>query len=354
VAGHVVIEALAALQAIGRTDAGTTRLPWTPELAQAEAWFADQADGAGLRVERDPAGSLWACPAADPPWWGAGSHLDSVRQGGAWDGALGVAAAFEVARRSTKPMCVIAFADEEGARFNTPTFGSRALVGRLAEDVLDRVDADGVRLGDLVADPFSARDWLPRLRGFLEVHIDQSREAAALGVPFTRVRGLAPRRRLRFDVAGRADHAGTTPMDEREDALAAAARLIAAATEPRDGLRVTATRLLVEPNALSTIPAHVTFWLDVRGGEPPVDGGVLESASDGVEFDTAVRAALGGAPEVTCWAGHDAGILAERRPAGMLLVRNERGVSHAPDEHVEIEDALAATDALHRAIEALA
>jgi beta-ureidopropionase / N-carbamoyl-L-amino-acid hydrolase len=356
VAGELVIEALAALQTIGRTDAGTTRLPWTPELEQAEAWFAEQAEGAGLRVERDPAGSLWACPSADPPWWGVGSHLDSVRQGGAWDGALGVAAAFEVARRSAKPVCVIAFSDEEGARFNTPTFGSRALVGRLAQDVLDRRDEDGVRLGDLVADPFAAREWLPRLRGFLELHIDQSREAAALGVPFTRVRELAPRRRLRFEVRGRADHAGTTPMDEREDALAAAARMIAEATEPHDGVRATATRIVVEPNALSTIPSHVTFWLDLRGGSGPhiPHGGVIESASDGVTFDPEVRAALGDAPEVTCWAGHDAGIVGERLPAGMLLVRNERGVSHAPEEHVELEDALAATDALHRAIEALA
>jgi N-carbamoyl-L-amino-acid hydrolase len=356
VAGEPVIEALRRLQAIGRTPEGTTRLPWTDELAQAEAWFGEQADTAGLRVERDPAGSLWAVPAAEAPWWGVGSHLDSVRRGGAWDGALGVAAAFEVARRASKPVCVIAFADEEGARFNTPTFGSRALVGRLPPDVLDRRDADGARLGDVIGaeDPFAAPSWLPRLRGFLEVHIDQSREAASLGVPFTRVRDLAARRRLRFDVTGRADHAGTTPMDEREDALALAARMIATATEPREGLRVTATRILVEPNALSTIPSRATFWLDVRGGEAPIDGGVVESASDGVAFDAAVRAALGDAPEVTCWAGHDAGILAERIPAGMLLVRNQTGISHAPQEHVADEDALAATEALLEAIEVLA
>ena len=351
-----MIDALAQLQAIGRGPQGTTRLPWTPELAAAEQWFRDRAAECGLRVERDPAGSLWACPDTEPPWWGAGSHLDTVRQGGAWDGALGVAAAFDVARRASVPLCVIAFADEEGARFNTPTFGSRALVGRLPADVLDRRDADGVAMRDVITgeDPFAAPAWLPRLRGFLEVHIDQSREAFSLGVPFTRVRDLASRRRLRFDVDGRADHAGTTPMHERADALASAARMIAAATEPRDGLRVTATRMLVEPNALSTIPAHVTFWLDVRGGEPPIDGGVVESSSDGVEFDPAVRAALGDAPEVTCWAGHDAGILAERIPAGMLLVRNERGVSHSPEEEIDPADALAATEALLRAVDGLA
>jgi N-carbamoyl-L-amino-acid hydrolase len=365
----LVIERLAGLQSIGRGEAGTTRLPWTPELRAAEEWFGREAASAGLRVERDPAGSLWAVPGAPAPWWGVGSHLDTVRQGGAWDGALGVAAAFEVARRARRPVAVIAFADEEGARFNTPTFGSRALVGRIdADEVLERRDAGGVRMADAMAafgaDPAGLRDapyWLGRLRGFLEVHIDQSREVAALGVPAAGVSGLAARRRVRVDVKGRADHAGTTPMDERRDALAIAARLIAAATEPVDGLRATATRIIAEPNALSTIPQHVTFWLDLRAADPDaIDAalarlgtGAVESASPPVGFDPAVRAALGGAPEVTCWAGHDAGILAERIPAGMLLVRNERGVSHAPDEEVDPADALAATETLLQAVEAL-
>ena len=365
-----MIHRLAELQAIGRDATGTTRLPWTPELAAAEDWFRREAGDAGLRVERDPAGSLWALPDAPEPWWALGSHLDTVRCGGAWDGALGVAAAFEVARRTDVPVAVIAFADEEGARFNTPTFGSRALVGRLdVEDVLARRDADGVSLADALAGfgvdrggLVDAPRWLARLRGFLELHIDQSREVAALGVPAARVSGLAARRRVRVDVAGQADHAGTTPMDERRDALAAAARLIAHATEPREGLRATATRLLVEPNALSTIPAHVTFWLDLRSPfEAIVEDAVawlgtgrVESASPPVAFDAGVRAALGEVPEVVCWAGHDAGILAERVPAGMLLVRNERGVSHSPEEEVDPQDCLAAVDALVRAVEALA
>jgi N-carbamoyl-L-amino-acid hydrolase len=364
-----VIERLAELQAIGRGEAGTTRLPWTPELRQAEAWFEREAASAGLRVDRDPAGSLWALPDAPGPWWALGSHLDTVRQGGAWDGALGVAAAFEVARRTQRPVAVIAFADEEGARYNTPTFGSRALVGRLdTMEALERRDAEGVRLADAMAefgaDPAALRDapaWLDRLRGFLEVHIDQSRDVASLGLPAAPVSGLAARRRVRVDVEGRADHAGTTPMDERRDALAAAARMIAAATEPHDGLRATATRILAEPNALSTIPERVTFWLDLRAPDPAaidaalarLGAGTVESASPPVEFDRDVRAALGGTPEVTCWAGHDAGILAERIPAGMLLVRNERGVSHAPDEEIDPADALAATEALVRAVEAL-
>ena len=113
---------------------------------------ATQARGAGLRVERDPAGSLWAVPDAPGPWWATGSHLDSVRSGGRYDGALGVAAGFAAAERARAPVAVIAFADEEGARFNTPTFGSRALAGRLdVADALARADDDGVALADAMA-----------------------------------------------------------------------------------------------------------------------------------------------------------------------------------------------------------
>ena len=130
---------LADLVPIGLDETGaTTRLAWTGEDEQAAAWFARRAEAIGRRLERDPAGNLWACPDAPPPWWAVGSHLDSVRAGGRFDGALGVAAGFAVAERL--PVAVISFADEEGARFNTPTFGSRALVGRL-----DAGDADRAR-----------------------------------------------------------------------------------------------------------------------------------------------------------------------------------------------------------------
>src|SRR5215207_8966237 len=229
---------LAGLEPIGLGEDGTTRLAWTPELAAAEQWFAEQARGGGLRVERDPAGSLWAVPDAPGPWWATGSHLDSVRSGGRFDGALGVAAGFAVAER-LPGVAVIAFADEEGARFNTPTFGSRALVGRLVvAAVLARTDDDGVTLAGAMAtagaDPGAlerAAQWLPRLRGFLELHIDQTQDLERLGSPAGEVRALASRLRLALTLTGRADHAGTTRRHERADALAAAARLIVAADE---------------------------------------------------------------------------------------------------------------------------
>ncbi len=380
---------LAPLDAIGAGPRGWNRLAWTPEDAAAGAWFRAQAEAIGLRVERDPAGSLWAVPDAPAPWWGVGSHLDTVRDGGRFDGALGVAAAFAVAARTSAPVCVIAFADEEGARFNTPTFGSRALVGRLdVEDALARRDDGGTSLADAMraagVDPAglaAAPAWLAKLRGFLELHIDQATAVADAGVPAGIVSSLAARLRLALELAGAADHAGTTPRGERRDALLAAARLIAAADDlgaSLPGLVNTATRILVEPNALTAIPAHVRLWMDARAPEPaavdafesgvrelaaataPVETAVsVASRSVGVVFDERVRTALAAgaaaspAPEVVCFAGHDAGILGERIPAGMVLVRNAAGVSHAPEEHVELADAAAGATTLLQAIEEL-
>ncbi|HEV2999743.1 MAG TPA: hypothetical protein VGW75_03300, partial [Solirubrobacteraceae bacterium] len=195
---------LRGLDAVGRRDDGFHRLAWTPEDERAGDWFAAQAAELGLRVERDRAGNRWAVPDAPPPWWGAGSHLDTVAGGGRYDGALGVACAFEIARASSVPVAVVAFADEEGARFNTPTFGSRALAGRLdVEDVLARTDGDGVTLAAAMTSAGVAPERLAeaprsleRLRGFLEVHIDQSRELAERDAPVGVVAALAGRMRV--------------------------------------------------------------------------------------------------------------------------------------------------------------
>jgi N-carbamoyl-L-amino-acid hydrolase len=289
-------------------------------------------------------------------------------------------------------VAVVSFADEEGARFNTPTFGSRALVGRLdVADVLARRDAEGTTLACAMAsagvDPArlgDAPEGLDRLRAFLEIHIDQSRELAEAGAPVGIVSALAARTRVAVEIDGEADHAGTTRKSERRDALAAAARLIVAAEDLAAGderFVVTPTRILAEPNALSTIPARVRLWLDARardvaavdawragleraaaalGAERRVTIGLsTASRSAGVGFDDGVRRALRAAatedaPEVVCFAGHDAGILAERIPAGMVLVRNPTGVSHSAAEHVDLADAAIAAQVVARAVEALA
>jgi len=380
---------LAGLDAIGATDAGFHRLAWTDEDRAAAAWFAEQGARLGLRVERDGAGNLWAVPDVPPPWWGVGSHLDTVAGGGRYDGALGVACAFAIAAAIDRAVAVVSFADEEGARYNTPTFGSRALVGRLdVDDVLARADASGVTMADAMqrfgVDPAGLRAApvaLERLRGFLEIHIDQSRALEEAGRPIGVVSALAGRIRVAVEIDGEADHAGTTRRSERRDALAAAARLIVGAEDlaaPNPDFVVTPTRVLVEPNALSTIPGAVRLWLDARApriedvhawrtavdeaatriaGERRVDIRLATaSRSAGVEFDAAVRAALvaDGAPELVCFAGHDAGVIGEQRPAGMVLVRNPTGVSHSPREDVSVADAAVAANAVAAALEELA
>lgn len=392
------------LAGIGVGPEGVRRLAWTEEDALTRGWFEEQAAGVGLRVERDPAGNLWACPEAEPPWWGVGSHLDSVRGGGLFDGPLGVACAFEIAAATERPIAVLSFADEEGARFNTPTFGSKALAGRLdLPAVLERRDDAGVSLREAMrdggVDPETidrAPEWLrERLAGFVEIHIDQTTELARAGEPVGVVSGLAARTRLEVRLTGRADHAGTTPRAERRDALSAAARLIvgaedlAGADSPLDGdqppLTVTASRIITRPNAPTTIAAEVRLWIDARApgfdaidawraqvdslvGELAERTGVeisvaVASRSDPREFAPDVRGALARAaedvlghapPELVCFAGHDAGVVAERVPAAMLFVRNGTGVSHSPDETVSLEDAAVAARVVARALEGLA
>jgi N-carbamoyl-L-amino-acid hydrolase len=393
-----------ALGDIGVGPEGVYRMAWSEEDASTRAWFEHQAADVGLRVERDPAGNLWARPEAEPPWWGVGSHLDSVRGGGRFDGPLGVACGFEIAAGDGPPIAVLSFADEEGARFNTPTFGSKALAGRLdLPAVLERRDDDGVPLADAMraagVDPDGidrAPEWLrTRLAGFVEIHIDQTTELARAGDPVGVVSALAARTRLEVRLTGRADHAGTTPRSERHDALSAAARLIVGAEDlagehsPLDGdhapVTVTASKIITKPNAPTTIASEVRLWIDARApGFDAIDGwragldslvreiadrtGVeisvaVASRTDAREFAPDVRAALLQAaedvlghapPELVCFAGHDAGVVAERVPAGMLFVRNVTGVSHSPEETVSLEDAAVACEVVARALESLA
>jgi N-carbamoyl-L-amino-acid hydrolase len=240
-----------------------------------------------------------------------------------------------------------------------------------------------VTLGDAMAaagvDPEGlsrAPEWLDRLAGFLELHIDQTRDVAAARAPAGVVTRLAARLRLQVELTGRADHAGTTPREERHDALAAAARVIVRAdaeAAQRLGMVFTAARMEVEPNAPTTVPSLVRLWLDARAPEAEAveswresvaaeiarvaeESGVgheLRTAawSAGTDFTPATIEALGhalrpGAPRLVCYAGHDAGVIAAARPAGMVLVRNETGISHSPDEEVSLEDAAVAANGL--------
>ncbi len=272
--------------------------------------------------------------------------------------------------------------DEEGPRFGLAIYGSRALAGELDPDeLLSRSDADGHALRDLAAARGVTAETLraapafrERLAAWIEVHIEQGRRLADVPAAVGVATGLAPRERWRLRLGGVADHAGTTPMAGRRDALVAAARVVlaaetAATSEP--GAVATVGDLRVEPGSSNVIPGAATLTLDVRAGDGAALARVRESiqaagagewtplsADPGSTFDAGLRAALHAAAagagvaaaDLAAYAGHDAGVLARHLPAAMLFVRNETGVSHNPAEHADEADCLAACEVLARTL----
>ena len=367
----------AAVAEIGRGPGGWTRPPWSDELRRAEAVVAEAAAESGLGARHDAAGNLWLEDPGCPPSGivATGSHLDTVPQGGAYDGALGVVSglvAVEALRRAAvagaERLTVVSFADEEGWRFGTPLFGSRARAGRYGPDVLERRDADGVLLRDVApSDPF-AEVGFARLDAFVEVHVEQGLALAPAGAAIGIATGLAARARLAFTVEGQANHAGTTPMTGRRDALVAAAGLILAVRDAALAVPqavATVGRVDVEPGGSNVIPGRVRGVLDVRAPTPAARDAVLASirgafpdvafaalADDpGCRFDLELVAAAESAADargvsrlrLPSYAGHDAGVLAAAGvPAVMLFVRSPNGVSHDPSERASSADCVAA------------
>src|SRR3954462_6911818 len=222
------------LAAIGHGQGGWNRLAWSPLEAEARAWFSRTATSIGLEVQQDGARSLWAVTgdADRGPWVCTGSHLDTQPDGGAYDGALGVVAALEAAAAVVgsggtrqHPLAVGAVVEEEGARLRPPPFASLALTGRLDIDHVLEVMGDAPAIYGVTRDWLAqSRKQLDRVRCFYEVHVEQGRSLVdrelALGVADV----LAPRQRWRVEFAGDANHAGTTAMSDRRDALLDAAR----------------------------------------------------------------------------------------------------------------------------------
>src|SRR4051812_46139042 len=376
---------------IGRapTTGGYRRFAWTRTDALLREWFHGEAQQRGLEVVPDRAGNLYAWT-ADPDVDGAGlvvgSHLDSVPDGGAFDGPLGIVSAFAALDRldrSTlrRPLGIACFADEEGARFGVACAGSRLLTGVLDPDrARSLTDDDGTTMAeamDAAGQDAAAlgRDdeTLLRIGTFLELHVEQGRalvdEGAAVGVADS----IWPHGRWRLDLRGRADHAGTTRLADRDDPMPALAATIleARASAERRGALATVGKVRVEPNGVNAIPSAVTAWLDARGpveedvravvadvadaaGTAPVE----ESWTPSTPFDPGLRdrlATLLAAPVLATGAGHDAGILAAAGvPTAMLFVRNPTGVSHSPAEYAEPADCAAGVQALARAMETLA
>lgn len=383
------------LRAIGLADDGSaTRLAWSREASLAEAWFDAAAERLGLSLTVDRNGNRWAWTPGDgsAPGIVTGSHLDTVPRGGSFDGALGVvcgliATSIVLGRGGTgKPLGVVSFADEEGGRFNTPTFGSRLLVGALApEDVLARADTDGVTLADAVRGAgvrpeAMGRDdaVLRRVDSFVELHIEQGRLLAERGQPIGIATTIIPHGRWRVDLTGEANHGGTTAIGARKDPMLALAAVLQASrrvAEAQDAL-VTVGKVEVWPNAPTSIAERISAWLDVRSERDAALDRIVEeigvavgpiAGQNGVRFQIEPESRT---PEVTfsaelagritrslaeagiepvpmsTGAGHDAGVLASDVPTAMLFVRNETGISHSPAERAEVEDCLIGIGAL--------
>jgi len=379
-----------AIADIGRdpTTGGYRRFAWTAADLSMREWFSAECTARGLDLTEDRMGNQWA-------WWGdpdsssaggiaTGSHLDSVPDGGAFDGPLGVVSALAAIDRLRadgfvphRPIGVVNFVDEEGARFGVSCAGSRMITGVLSPDRARALrDANGISIAEamrlagrqvdqLGPDP----EALARVGSFIELHIEQGRGLIDLGQALAVGSGLWPHGRWRIDIPGEANHAGTTRLSDRRDAVIGCAHavLVARAAAEAHGSLATVGKINIQPGGVNAIASSVTAWLDARAAdEPPLratvaqierevgnSGAVVteESWTPQTAFDEALVAHLASvldrAPVMGTGAGHDAGILANAGvPAAMIFVRNPTGASHTPAEWAEPEDCLAGVAAL--------
>ena len=388
------------LTPVGRTSGGGYfRQPFAAAERECAAWFAEEAARRGLEIEVDGNGNTiawWRPDDASGPGVVTGSHLDSVLDGGAYDGPLGVVSAFaaldlmrERGVRPGAPIGIATFVEEEGSRFGIACLGSRLAVGAITpERAADLRDRDGVSVPDAMAAAGLAPDLGPSalldgIGAFVELHVEQGRDLVDRGAAVGVASRIWPHGRYRADFSGEANHAGTTRMEDRHDPMLTYAMTALAANKQARlaGQRATFGRIEAVPNGTNAVPSRVTAWLDARceseeqlsaliaeitrqaeqRGER--DGTAVtitaESVSGAVEFDAGLAgrlsAAMGGAPIIPTQAGHDAGILsAAGIPTAMLFVRNPTGVSHSPEEHAETADCLAGVEALADALTELA
>jgi allantoate deiminase len=388
----------AELARIGGSGTSVSRLGLTADEQRARDLVRGWLAAKGARVRRDAAANLFARFSGEGEAILVGSHLDSVPEGGRFDGALGVLCAVEAVEslvdaklRLRRPIEVVAWADEEGARFGVGLFGSTAAFGRLARGVGDRRDRDGVSIAEALrafgerGDPAAARRDPKELAAYVELHIEQGPRLETAGVPLGVVSDIVGIYHARVAIGGRADHAGATVMTARADALAAAAEIVLAVeriARGRPDSVGTVGEIAVRPGAKNVVPGECVFSLDLRAASDH-DGLVQEvldavrrtARSRGVEasvddlarvpvtrLDPKVRDVLKratksvgvDAPELVSGAGHDAQNPAlSGVPTGMIFVRSTGG-SHTPREFASIDDAALGAQALANALKELA
>jgi N-carbamoyl-L-amino-acid hydrolase len=388
---------------VGRepSTGGYRRFAWTAADFTLREWFTGEAHDRGMTIEEDRNGNLWA-------WWlpagvtgdpkdafVTGSHLDSVPDGGAFDGPLGIVSAFAAIDQLRAdaitpgiPVAVVAFSDEEGARFGVACVGSRLSTGALSpERALSLRDADGTTLADALvaagrdpthvgADPNLA----DRVGVYVELHVEQGRALDLVDRPIAVASAIWPHGRWRFTFCGEANHAGTTHLADRRDPMLTFAASVQDARARAQARAAVATfgKMRVTPNGANAIPSAVEAWLDVRAPDEDtlsvlVDDIAADAAGHAATDRTSVRVEAESLSPAVCFpdapririqralaeefgqipvlptaAGHDAGILSTTVPTAMLFVRNPTGVSHSPDEHADIDDCRLGVRALAR------
>ncbi len=362
-----------------------TRRFLTPPTHDVHAHLTGRMKSLGMVASTDGAGNVrgvWQPQPSSNKRLVLGSHIDTVPDAGAFDGVLGVMLALEwveLAAEMQLPISieVIAFSEEEGVRFGVPFLGSRAVAGSFDFETLGVADAEGVRVDQAIRafglDPaqIGAAGLEKSGAGFVEIHIEQGPVLEAEGLRVAAVSAIAGQTRLKLAFGGHANHAGTTPMHLRKDALAAAAEWICgveALGKETDGLVATAGRIVVEPNAGNVVPGYAQVSLDVRHASDSVRTAaidrLLESAHSICDrrrislerTDQLEQAAVPMDPELTLilkeaieaagypsktmpsGAGHDAMIMAARVPTAMLFLRSPGGMSHHAAETVLEED----------------
>jgi allantoate deiminase len=390
---EIVMQRIEALAAISEEAGVVTRTFGTPAFIQGRNLVQSWMQAAGLQTRVDSIGNLRARLVSSRPdakTFVIASHIDTVVNAGKFDGPLGVLLGLDVLEQlRTQQIALpfhielIAFSDEEGVRFHTTYLGSKVVAGSFDKSLLQKFDATGITLAEalaamggnadqLDADALPAADWL----GYFEAHIEQGPVLYERHVPVAVVTGIAGQQRVELTFSGMAGHAGTVPMNMRQDALCAAAEFVLAVErfglENKASLVATVGKLHISHSASNVIPGEVVCSLDLRSADPQRLATAYEhlhelATSIGrqrnvglswnlvqqgppVACDAEMNSLLGAAIAAAGYeviplvsgAGHDAVPISAVAPATMLFVRCYKGISHNPLENVELPDLAAA------------
>lgn len=380
-----------ALASFSDASGSICRMFLSPSMHKLHREIASWLEPLGASVRIDAAGNVRALY---PAGWKSrprllmGSHLDTVPNAGRYDGILGVviaAALLEGLKGEKLPYAIelVGFSDEEGSRFGVPFIGSRAVVGRVDEDLLNARDAAGISVGQAIRDfglhpsEIANARLHDDVRGYLEFHIEQGPVLEQMSRPLAAVEAIAGQTRMEFTFFGRANHAGTTPMNLRADAVSAAAEWIAQVEKEANrnpGMVATVGSVTILPGAANVIAREARATLDLRHHDDKIRRRSVDKLTSQAEqicsrrglslqrvalldqpavgmspfltdqIESAIRAAGCRPHRIISGAGHDAMILAEKVPSGMIFLRTPGGISHDPAESVLVEDVEKAID----------